>query len=135
MEEYIVMQELWIKDGHGFILVFAVNYQESLKELRSIYQKIQNVKKFQKFPIMLVGNKIDLEDQRKVSSEEAMAFAKEFGCTYIETSAKTGHNVNKLFEDLVRQIRENEQPKLNANSQQSKDKKKKNFFDKYCSLI
>eukprot|EP00826_Nyctotherus_ovalis_P033706 TRINITY_DN2744_c0_g2_i11.p1 TRINITY_DN2744_c0_g2~~TRINITY_DN2744_c0_g2_i11.p1 ORF type:complete len:228 (-),score=49.94 TRINITY_DN2744_c0_g2_i11:749-1432(-) len=52
---------------------------------------------------LLVGNKSDLSE-REVSSERAMDFAKENGLTYIETSAKTGTNINEAFSEITKQI-------------------------------
>jgi len=46
-------------------------------------------------PFLIVGNKMDLEDQRQVSSEEGRALAKKYGVFFIETSAKTKQNVNE----------------------------------------
>ena len=50
---------------------------------------------------IMVGNKNDMEDQRKVSTEEAQALAEENGMVYLETSAKTGENFEKLFTNLA----------------------------------
>lgn len=56
--------------------------------------------------MLLVGNKCDLVDQREVSAERAMAFCKEYGMEYIETSAKSGSNVLEAFEKLVSAVHE-----------------------------
>lgn len=47
--------------------------------------------------IMLIGNKVDLEHRRAVSREEGEAFAKQHGLVFMETSAKTAHNVEEAF--------------------------------------
>ena len=52
--------------------------------------------------LILVGNKIDLE--RKVSKVEGEDLAKKLGLTYIETSAKTGENINDAFRTLALQL-------------------------------
>ncbi len=62
MEEYVVMQELWITNGKGFLLVFAINDYDSFKDLNNIYTKIMRIKNTQKVHIVLVGNKCDLEE-------------------------------------------------------------------------
>mmetsp|Transcript_24914 Transcript_24914/g.24588 ORF Transcript_24914/g.24588 Transcript_24914/m.24588 type:complete len:90 (+) Transcript_24914:332-601(+) len=54
--------------------------------------------------MMLVGNKLDLQDSRTVSYEEAAIFARENGLLFKETSAKTGEGVNEVFEELTRTI-------------------------------
>jgi GTPase SAR1 family protein len=50
--------------------------------------------------MILLGNKVDLE--REVEKEEALDTAKRLGCEYLETSAKTGENVEKAFEKIAR---------------------------------
>ena len=55
----------------------------------------------EKIPILLVGNKIDLVDKRAISIELAMDLAEENGFMYIETSAKTGKNVDNAFKKLA----------------------------------
>ena len=61
--------------------------------------------KRQKPIFMLVGNKCDKHYEREVSKEEGAAMARDFGCRFLETSAKTAVNVEKLFTDLVRMLR------------------------------
>lgn len=58
--------------------------------------QILRVKEEEAIPLLLVGNKSDLEDRRQVSAEEATAKASEWGVQYVETSAKTRANVDKV---------------------------------------
>ena len=55
---------------------------------------------------MLVGNKCDLAAKRQVSRKEGEALASEWGCCYIETSAKTKENVNDAYLKILRLIRD-----------------------------
>ncbi|XP_066341186.1 ras-related protein RABC2a-like isoform X3 [Miscanthus floridulus] len=55
---------------------------------------------------MLVGNKVDKDDERMVTKEEGIAFAEESGCLFLESSAKTRENVEKCFEELALKILE-----------------------------
>ena len=57
--------------------------------------------------LVLIGNKSDLEEQRKVTYEEGQAFAKSHDMIFMETSAKTGKNINESFEESVKQIDQN----------------------------
>ena len=53
---------------------------------------------------ILVGNKVDLEGERKVSFQEAETLAKANGMKYYDTSAKTNLNVMEFMEDLFSQV-------------------------------
>lgn len=59
-------------------------------------EQILRVKEDENVPFLLVGNKSDLEDRRQVSAEEAKARAEQWGVCYVETSAKTRANVDKV---------------------------------------
>lgn len=54
--------------------------------------------------IMLVGSKTDISDKRQVTTEEGEEKAKAFGCLFIETSAKSGHNVKALFNRIAQAL-------------------------------
>jgi Ras-related protein Rab-2A len=57
--------------------------------------------------VMLVGNKCDLENKRAVPTEEGMRFARENDLLFIETSAKSAHNVEEAFTNTARTIYQN----------------------------
>jgi Ras-related protein Rab-6A len=59
---------------------------------------------------MLVGNKTDLADKRKVSTEEGERKAKELNVMFIETSAKAGYNVKQLFRRIAAELLSKEKP-------------------------
>eukprot|EP00695_Tsukubamonas_globosa_P003075 TRINITY_DN457_c0_g1_i1.p1 TRINITY_DN457_c0_g1~~TRINITY_DN457_c0_g1_i1.p1 ORF type:complete len:122 (+),score=44.39 TRINITY_DN457_c0_g1_i1:323-688(+) len=70
--------------------------------------------------IMLIGNKLDLAQQREVSFEEASRFAEENGLIYVEASAKTGKNVEEAFLQTARKIYDSiESGQLDLNSPES----------------
>ena len=58
---------------------------------------------------MVVGNKVDLSENRQVSKEEGKAFARQHGCLFIETSAKENIKVAQCFEELVTKMLETPQ--------------------------
>ncbi|EEY14984.1 ras-1 [Verticillium alfalfae VaMs.102] len=76
-----------------------------LEEITTFQQQILRVKDKDYFPMVVVGNKCDLEGEREVTRQEGEALAKSFGCKFIETSAKSRINVDKAFYDIVREIR------------------------------
>lgn len=105
-EEYSSMRDLYMKTGEGFLLVFSITDRHSFEEISTFYNQIMRVQgETASFvPMMLVGNKNDLQNDRQVSHEEAIQLAKRFDCGYIETSAKTGFSVADAFHGLVKII-------------------------------
>lgn len=71
--------------------------------------QITRVKNSDRVPFILLGNKSDLDDRRKIPRANAEGKAKSWAVPYIETSAKTRENVDKAFFDLLRIIREGKQ--------------------------
>ena len=89
------------------IIVFDVSKRETLKSVKKWANEFWNNVK-EKFPIILVGNKIDLrESADTVSHEEGINLARElseelgFEVPYVEASAKTGENINEIFNKAV----------------------------------
>lgn len=99
------MREQYMRTGEGFLLVYSIDSKQSFEEIRTFQQQILRVKDRDYFPIIIVGNKCDLEQDREVTKEEGMALARSFGCKFIETSAKQRINVEQAFYELVREIR------------------------------
>jgi len=103
-EEYATLRDQWVREGQGFILVYSIASRATFDRLEVFRQAMLKVKRCT--PIfMLVGNKCDKQYEREVSREEGAAMARDFGCRFLETSAKTAQNVEKLFTDLVRLLR------------------------------
>ena len=103
-EEYPNMIDSWIAFGDGFLLVFAINDRESFEKSKYHYEKIKKGKHGNECPILLVGNKKDLENEREVIETEAINLAEEWGIEYIETSVNKNDNCKKAFEMLARKI-------------------------------
>lgn len=102
--QFPAMQRLSINKGHAFILVYSVCSRQSLEELRPIMDVIKEVKgpDLSQIPIMVVGNKCDESAElREVSTSEGQTQAQDWGVSFMETSAKTNHNVKQLFQELL----------------------------------
>ncbi|XP_072224607.1 ras-related protein R-Ras-like [Leuresthes tenuis] len=99
------MREQYMHSGEGFLLVFALNDRSSYHEIHKFHTQILRVKDQDDFPMVLVGNKADLEQQRVISREDAQAFARENRIHYMEVSAKNRYNVDEAFLKLVHIIR------------------------------
>ena len=87
------MLDQWIENANGFLLVFAINDSETFEALKIKVQRMQK-NNADHLPIIIVGNKNDLESERKVSKEIAENYAKSIGAKYFETSALTDMNGN-----------------------------------------
>lgn len=72
--------------------------------LLSVITASMCVLRYEKVPVILVGNKVDLESEREVSANEGQALAEEWGCPFMETSAKSKTMVDELFAEIVRQM-------------------------------
>lgn len=60
------MREQYMRTGEGFILVYSITARESFEEINQFHQQILRVKDKDNFPMVLVGNKCDLEYERQV---------------------------------------------------------------------
>lgn len=94
-----------MKQGQGFLLVFSITSMSSLNELSELREQIIRIKDDEKVPLVIVGNKSDLEEDRAVPRARAFGLSQNWGnAPYYETSARRRANVNEVFIDLCRQI-------------------------------
>ena len=103
-DDYQNMLDMWINYGDAFFLVFAINDQESFKVLEKKREKIIKMKG-KNVPIVLIGNKNDLNNERKIQFKDAKNLAKKWGIDYIETSAKNNINCNEALELIVMKLK------------------------------
>ncbi|RCI06589.1 Ras GTPase [Rhizopus stolonifer] len=96
-EEYCAMREQYMRIGEGFLLIYSITSTQSFEEIQKLHSQIERVKDVDSFPVILVGNKCDLERERKVPSQEGRDLAKKYGCQFVETSAKQGIQIDDAF--------------------------------------
>jgi small GTP-binding protein len=102
-EQFRFLMTTYVKGSNGALLLFDLTRRDTFESLPSWLDEMRKENPYDyNFPLILIGNKADLSKLREVSTEEAIGFAKFENCLgYIETSAKTGENVEKTFELLV----------------------------------
>jgi len=104
-EEYSPLRDSHMHTGDGFIIVYSVTTEPSFEQVAKLHRKILRLRSEQPdFPIIIVGNKIDMQEERVVSTEQGIELAKKLNVIFIEISAKTGEGVSDVFTELVRAI-------------------------------
>jgi len=96
------VRQTYLANAEVGILVYDVTRKETFDSLENWFKEIKNVSP--KISLILVGNKIDLEDERILSTEQGEELAQKLNLSYIETSAKTGENINDAFKMLAFQM-------------------------------
>ena len=100
-EKFHAISINYLKAANGVILVYDVTHPETFEALEGWLKDLKDNNKFD-VKIVLIGNKVDLVDERKVTKEEGEAFAESIGCKYYEGSAKTGQNINESLDEIAR---------------------------------
>mmetsp|Transcript_31913 Transcript_31913/g.51279 ORF Transcript_31913/g.51279 Transcript_31913/m.51279 type:complete len:204 (-) Transcript_31913:487-1098(-) len=107
--EFASMQEQFYRQGRGFLIVYSIDSPNSFQYAKELRDKISQARYDDQpdFAVVLVGNKCDLDamGKRKVPAKLGEKLAKEWGCPFVETSAKTQLNTAQAFQSLVREIR------------------------------
>lgn len=104
-EKFQSIQKIYCMKTYAAIIVFDVGNRDTFDSIPNwIYFYKENKSRELNDMIYLVGNKIDIGNKRKVSKEEAEEFAKLNNLKYYEVSAKSGDNVEKLFDDIGEDI-------------------------------
>ena len=104
-EQFAAMRDRYIQNGQGFMLVYSVINWQSFIDLQPLRDAIARVKSRGSSPIMLVGNKCDMEGERIVVIRDGEKLAEEWGCQFHETSARARYNIEKVFEELAQMIK------------------------------
>ncbi|XP_041351895.1 circularly permutated Ras protein 1-like [Gigantopelta aegis] len=103
-EEYSAIKELCMRTGDGFFIIYNITNRESFTEATAMFRWLQRVTGEDHSRAILCGNKSDLEASRVVEKREGAALAQTQSVPFIETSAKTGENVIKAMETLVKTL-------------------------------
>merc|ERR1711934_937362 len=103
-ERFRTITSNYYRGANGIVIVFSVTEEESFNSVARWLAEIERNVGTSVHKI-LVGNKCDMVSKRKVQRETAVEFAHKFGIPYVETSAKEGHNVQEVFNELSDRIR------------------------------
>ena len=109
----------YYRGAHAAIVIFDLTEQKTFNDIKQWLKDIHNCGD-KNIEIIIVGNKLDLDNKRKVTQSQAMNFCREKNYKYIEASAKNGTNILKIFEELTDDLAKNHQKK--------KEKEKKDDY-------
>jgi small GTP-binding protein len=121
-EQFTAMRNLYLKNSEGFIIVFSLTEYATFLEIEDLRDQVLRVKECANPPMLLIGNKADLIEDRKVPMEEIQTIIKKWKAPYLEVSAKLNTNVVEAFETITRLV-------FKANSGNTQKKKMS------CSLL
>ena len=100
-EEFISLKEQFIRDARCFFFVYSIAALQSFDEIETFIQRVERMKDRSIEGIgILIGNKVDLEEHRQVPKYKGEELATRYQIPFFETSAKTGENVEEMFQAL-----------------------------------
>lgn len=97
-ENFSYARRIYIDGAHAGFLVYSVTDKDSYKNIKKWHNAV--IEDVGNIPLILVANKIDLHKERVISKKDGLKLADKMGCSYMETSAKTGENVKDAFQVL-----------------------------------
>ncbi len=101
-EKYRYLIKNYYNGANGILLIYDITNRNSFHNLNLWFEELEKNLDLNNLYIYLIGNKADLIQEREVSYEEAKDFADKKNIPYIEISAKTGDNINKLFNQMIK---------------------------------
>lgn len=107
-DAYRKLRKLYLEGSQGALVVFDVLNQKSFDNLEDWVQSFIEIRG-RTNPMVLIANKIDMEEHRVIKKPQAEEYAKKYNMKLIETSAATGTNVESAFNELIKQIVESVQ--------------------------
>jgi Ras-related protein Ral-A len=130
-EEYATVRDCYLRAGDAFLCVYSITEKESFRSICELREQILRVKGDDEPIMILVGNKVDLEDRRQVTSADAQSVAEKWGVDFAETSAKTKLNVDQIFMDTMHKIFNQKKAQIEAQAMKKPKKPEK----KKCVLL
>ena len=101
-EKFRNIARQYYKGANGVLLIYDVCDRKSYERIGFWMDELKQNNEIEQLYIILVGNKIDLEEKRVVTREEAEKYAEDNNINYLEVSAKTGEGILDLFNEITK---------------------------------
>ncbi|XP_023786370.1 ras-related protein Rab-17 [Cyanistes caeruleus] len=115
-EKYQSVSHLYYRDAHAALLVYDIANKQTLSRAKLWLEELEKRFLPNEIVIALVGNKTDLATEREVTTEEGEELARTKGLLFMETSAKSNHQVNDVFMAVVQELLRREEEKASKPS-------------------
>ena len=103
-ERYRSLAPMYYRGARAAAVVYDITHEDSFKGAKSWIRELK--KKTSNCLILLVGNKIDLIEKRRVNVDDVRNYARDNNIIYMESSAKTGTNVDQIFTNIAHNLPE-----------------------------
>ena len=97
-ESFRTLRKLYLEGANGALLIYDTTQKSTFEKLHDWIKDFREARGNE--PVLLIGNKIDLENNIKISDAEAKEFAENYHVKFLSTSAKTGSNVEEAFKQI-----------------------------------
>jgi len=122
-ERFHALGPIYYRDADGALLVYDITDEDSFQKVRNWVKELRKIVGSE-IPIVIAGNKCDMEKNRHVKEDEADSYAQTVGALYIETSAKLNRNVEQVFLELTKRMLTNAKNNQSTGLSRSKSKTK-----------
>lgn len=102
-EKYQALTPIYFKDAQLVIICYSITDPKSFEKTKQ-WQKVVESSLGPKVPLVIVGNKSDLNSQRSVPTDEGRNYAQSINSPFYEVSAKSGQNISQMFNDIARTL-------------------------------
>ena len=132
-EKYHSIAPNIIKKANGIIIMYDITNKSTFDSIPEILKTIEE-EKGKDFPMILIGNKMDLENEREIKKEEAEELAEKYGMEFFEISNKEGINIEKAGLSIVNKILEKRKDDSNIETNESSRSSKTSYHSKYSNI-
>jgi len=103
-EDYVGLRDMSIKYCDGFIILYSIDDIDSFNDIKKYKKLLLRIQEINTIPILLIGNKLDKEKNRKVSKSLAEQYALEIGAGHLEVSTKKGINIQIGVSEIIEMV-------------------------------